>query len=194
MTINNLIKQAKKLLFHQKMQTNQLSKDPKQSQIMKKSLSTLKYMELYAGEEVKERTDSKSLVEALMSMTEPTMKSVKEMKIPEHLTCPITNYLFTDPVMLTSGQTYEASAIKQHMANMKKQADAEKLEIDESEYDFYSYFLCPITRQRVDPELFIENTRIKEAAEKFLQENDWAFEFYAGETYQNIVVRKPNLD
>ena len=151
-------------------------------------------MELYEREQVKGRTDAKSLVETLNSMIEPTMKNVKEMKIPEHLTCPITNYLFKDPVMLISGQTYEYSAIKQHMDNMTKQADAEKLEISENEYDRGSYFLCPITRQRIDPNVFIKNTKIKLAAEKFLQENDWAYEFYAGETYKNIVVRKPNLD
>ena len=34
---------------------------------------------------------------------------------PEHLVCPITLFMFRDPVMTTTGQTYERSAIEKHL-------------------------------------------------------------------------------
>ena len=37
------------------------------------------------------------------------------MKVPDHLTCPLTGEIMVDPVMVTSGQTYERENILQYI-------------------------------------------------------------------------------
>ena len=54
------------------------------------------------------------------------------------------------------------------MQDERKRAERAR-EVDRDNYDENSYFLCPVINIRVDPEFFINNTRIKEAVEKFLQ-------------------------
>ena len=93
------------------------------------------------------------------------------MKIPDFLIDPISSKIFVDPVMIESGQTYERKLIENYFQNMKRQRDAEKLELSKEEFDEHSYFKCPVTYKRVDPTILIPNVGIKQAVADFIEQN-----------------------
>ena len=53
----------------------------------------------------------------------------------------------------------------------------EKDELSEDSFDEESYFRCPITLQDVNPDVVLENTRLKEAIMDYLRQNPWAHQF-----------------
>ena len=73
-----------------------------------------------------------------------------------------------DPVMLTSGQTFERSIIEQYY-KIKEAAEATFREELDEDFDPKTYYVCPITMQSVGyPVKFLPNNRIKEATKDFL--------------------------
>jgi len=66
-----------------------------------------------------------------------------------------------EPVILTSGFTYEKELIKRHF------------EVNGA-FD-------PLTREEVNPEMLILNKNLKQATQDFLQKNPWAFEYIPGQ-------------
>ena len=115
-------------------------------------------------------------------------KQLKDLSVPDHLICQISGEIMSDPVMITSGQTYERSIITRHFEIKKSQADQEKDELDEDEYDYDAYFKCPVTQQKVDPTKLLPNKRIKAAAEQFVRDNPWAYQFSPKEDVTKLTV------
>jgi uncharacterized protein YegL len=73
-----------------------------------------------------------------------------EMKIPEHLICPISGTLFKEPVLAPDGYTYEKSLIVEWLKNNNT---------------------SPFTRQLMSISDLTVNRSVKEAVETFLKEN-----------------------
>ena len=71
-----------------------------------------------------------------------------------------------EPVVLESGFTYEKAEIIKH-------------------FDRNGNF-DPITREKVDTSVLIENKHIKHATADYLVKNPWAFERVYGETIEQI--------
>jgi hypothetical protein len=88
------------------------------------------------------------------------------LEIPDYLICRISDDLMTDPVMLTSGFTYEREVICKHFE--------------------FNGNIDPQTREEVDPKLLISNKHIKHATEDFIAKNPWSFEHIPGESLDNI--------
>lgn len=89
----------------------------------------------------------------------------KERHIPEYLTCPLTLDFMEEPVMLSSGFTYEKNDIVRHFeANGK---------------------VDPQTREEVDGNL-VMNQSIKHATEEFLRHNPWSFEYSLQDNLETV--------
>lgn len=86
--------------------------------------------------------------------------------IPDHLQCRITLELMEDPVTTDCGQTYERSAIEEHIQRNGK--------------------TDPFTRSPLKGPLY-PNVSIKKAIADFLNNNPWAYEYSEGENYKDIV-------
>ena len=71
------------------------------------------------------------------------------LKIPEHLICPITDDLMEEPVVVSSGFTYEKTEIIKH-------------------FQTNGYF-DPLNRSEVDSNILITNFNIKHATEEYLR-------------------------
>ena len=74
--------------------------------------------------------------------------------------CKITDELFKDPVVLSSGFTYEREFIVSHFKH-NGQND-------------------PLTREEVNYKLF-PNKAMKAAVEGYLAQNPWAYDYYPGQ-------------
>lgn len=86
-------------------------------------------------------------------------------QIPDYLICNITLDLMEDPVTTQSGQTYERSAIEEHIQRNGK--------------------TDPFTRKPISGTLY-PSIAIKKAIEDFLEKNPWAYEFSEGQTIEDI--------
>uniref|UniRef100_A0A3B0MG62 E3 ubiquitin-protein ligase CHIP n=1 Tax=Theileria annulata TaxID=5874 RepID=A0A3B0MG62_THEAN len=82
----------------------------------------------------------------------------KEKHIPPYLCCKISMCLMRDPVISSSGLTYERKLLETHL-------------LCNGEYD-------PITREVCKMSDLVSNYHIKEAVEDFLEKNPWAFDDY----------------
>ena len=71
--------------------------------------------------------------------------------VPDYLTCQISKSLMIDPVCLTSGNTYERAALLKYF---KKNGHID-----------------PISKEKVDPNIMLDNKFVKAASETFLKEN-----------------------
>ena len=49
--------------------------------------------------------------------------------------------------------------------------------MEDSDYDYDSYFKCPETQQKVDPKIMIPNKRILAATLAFKAANPWAEDY-----------------
>jgi len=76
--------------------------------------------------------------------------------------CRITCDLMRDPVCLSSGFTYEREAILKHFS--------------------VNGYTDPMTRQKICPDIIIENRELKNAIEDFLLKNPWAYKHVRGQT------------
>ena len=74
--------------------------------------------------------------------------------------CPITDELMETPVILSSGHTYEKSAIVSHF-KVNGPTD-------------------PLTRETVDPNILIVNRGLKQAISDFFKHNPWAYRHVPG--------------
>ena len=79
----------------------------------------------------------------------------RQIMPPDYLVCPILYSLFRDPVILSSGKTYDREAVEVIMGDAKR---AGRTPVD------------PLTREEVCGELWV-NWQIREAVEAFLDEN-----------------------
>lgn len=71
-----------------------------------------------------------------------------------------------DPVILTSGFTYEKSEIEKHF----------KIN---GNFD-------PLTREEVNPNVLIQNKNLKHSIEEFIRKNPWAFEYFPGDSIHSV--------
>lgn len=69
--------------------------------------------------------------------------------------CRITEELMHDPVLLSSGFSYEREAIMKHFS--------------------YNGWNDPVTRENVRQDVIVENRNLKKAIENFLKQNPWAY-------------------
>ena len=90
----------------------------------------------------------------------------KDRHIPEYLMCPLKLDFMEEPVVLSSGFTYEKTDIQSHF-NVNGKTD-------------------PQTREEVDGTL-VANQSIKHATEEFLEQNPWAHDF---SLYDNLDTLK----
>jgi len=97
------------------------------------------------------------IIEELIKVIQANESKTKGLKIPEHLICPITDDLMSEPVIISSGFTYEKQEITKHFS-INGNTD-------------------PLNRENVDPNIMIINYNIKHATEEYLRANPWAFEF-----------------
>jgi len=67
----------------------------------------------------------------------------------------------TDPVILSSGFTYERAAILKHFS--------------------INGYTDPMTRSKICPDIIIENRELKNAIDDFLLKNPWAFKHIPGQ-------------
>ena len=93
----------------------------------------------------------------------------------------------SDPVMLSSGITYERSAVEE-LFRYRREAAKKALDGHESDCSEGEFFKCPVTQKRVDPNFILENKRIKQAVEDFVDKKPWAFEFDPFKGYEKICV------
>ena len=84
-----------------------------------------------------------------MSIIDNNNKKTKGLEIPDFLLCPITDDLMEEPVVISSGFTYEKSEILKHFQT-------------NGNFD-------PLNRDQVDPKILITNYNIKHATEEFLR-------------------------
>ena len=71
-----------------------------------------------------------------------------------------------DPVILSSGFTYERETIQKH-------------------FQVNGHF-DPMTREKVDGATLTTNQNVKHATEEFVRNNPWAFEFFPGEDLDSV--------
>lgn len=79
----------------------------------------------------------------------------REVEIPDHLCCKITLEIFRDPVISTSGITYERAAILDHLRKV-------------GQFD-------PTTRAPLTAAQIVPNLAIKDAVQAYLDEHGWAY-------------------
>ena len=67
----------------------------------------------------------------------------------------------------------------------------ERTEIDESDSSFEeeSYFVCPLTCMKVDPNVMLQNKRILQAVSAYIEKNPWAYEYIPNEEYKQVKLR-----
>lgn len=84
-----------------------------------------------------------------------TLLNQEIQQVPETLCCAITMEIMRDPVMTSSGISYERSALKTHF------------EVN-GNFD-------PITRKECNPKEVISNVNLKGYIENYLEFNPWAY-------------------
>jgi len=72
---------------------------------------------------------------------EESLGNMRNLEVPDFLVCRITDELMQEPVMISSGFTYEKAQIQRHFKM-------------NGEFD-------PLTREEIDPSILIENKNIK---------------------------------
>ena len=93
----------------------------------------------------------------------------------------------SDPVMISSGITYERSAVEK-LFTIQREAANKANDGFESDHSEGNFFKCPVTQKRVDHSFIRENKRIKQAVKDFIDKNPWAFEFNPMKGYEEICV------
>ena len=136
--------------------------------------------------------DLRSRLERLLQQEVNLTKKKKgkvhfNLSVPEHLVCNLSGEVFQDPVMITTGQTYERAYIEKYIENKKASMQSFIDELEE-EFDPTTYFKCPITGKSFDIEKLIPNKRILDACRDFQKKNPWSYEFNPSEDYQKIKV------
>lgn len=86
--------------------------------------------------------------------------------VPDFLRCRISDEIMNDPVIIQSGFTYEKKMIDLHFQK-------------NGPFD-------PITREQVDPKIMITNIYLKKAADDFLVNNPWAYQYIPGEDIYSV--------
>jgi len=97
-----------------------------------------------------------------------------ELRVPEHIICIISGEIMSDPVTLETGRSYERSQIE--MLFQYARASEEQL------------CYCPSSLVPVNADVMIPNVGLRREAERFLQENPWAYEFDPREKFFQIKV------
>ncbi|AFZ80296.1 tetratricopeptide repeat domain containing protein [Theileria equi strain WA] len=113
--------------------------------------------DLIMGQETEESCTER--INQLEAVTNAAMGS-KDRTIPSYLCCKISMCIMKDPVISSSGLTYERELLEMHLRS-------------NGEFD-------PITREPCKLSNLIPNYYIKEAVEFFLDKNPWAYDDYYG--------------
>ena len=93
-----------------------------------------------------------------------------------------------EPVMITSGHTFEKDMIEYFFKLQQRNLDMERAELEDEFNEENHGIFCPITCQLVDPSKTFPNKRIKTAIDDFLHHNKWAFEFNPKDSYKKIKI------
>ena len=91
---------------------------------------------------------------ALLEATFACASASGRAEAPPELCCPLTLDVFRDPVVAPSGQSYERSALLEHLAKV-------------GPFD-------PITRARLAPGMLVGNVQLRQVAARWLDEHPWA--------------------
>ena len=73
--------------------------------------------------------------------------SVKDLRVPQHLLCPISGDLMDDPVTLESGQTFEREMIEKYF-EAQREKDQEQINNQEEERTASTSSSAPCHNQR----------------------------------------------
>jgi hypothetical protein len=90
------------------------------------------------------------------------------MKISENLTCPISLEIMTNPVVLSSGHTYEKDEIEKYFTKHGRKD--------------------PMTDEAVQGPL-IENINLRHAIEHFIEDHPWSYQHSESDNYHNILFK-----
>jgi len=75
--------------------------------------------------------------------------------------------------------------IQRQNAEKKLQEIDSDLE-EEKNFKAEDFYVCPVSRQKVNPDIKIINKGIYEATEKFVDQNPWAYQFDPKEDFKKI--------
>ena len=78
--------------------------------------------------------------------------------------------MYLDAVMIESGVTYERSIIEKYFRTCRERAKEAEDE-DGSDFSASHFFICPINRVQVNPEILQPNRRIMRAVEEFRRDH-----------------------
>lgn len=86
--------------------------------------------------------------------------------VPDNLCCKITMEIMEDPYITPAGITYEKEVLYNHFEK-NGQTD-------------------PVTREPIEEKNCYPNLAIKQTIEQFIEQNPWAYDYYSGETIEDI--------
>lgn len=135
---------------------------------------TCRKIKWFKEQEVKEEKNTKLLAyldkinapEDMKATVEKVVESTQvEREVPDHFVCPITYQLYTDPVILSSGQTYERKPIMKYLH-------------DHNGND-------PLTNEKVGKDI-IDNIMLRQSIEDFVESNPWAYNHSYKDAFMTI--------
>lgn len=133
--IQHSLRLAYKIFYYKNKEYNAKAKDE-----LKDYLQTP--IEKYA----ESRSDSDNLKQQLDEFLQDEEED--DQNIPEFLKCPITLDLMLEPILLSSGHTYEKDELTKHFTK--------------------NGYIDPLTKETVQPEL-IDNINLRQAIEDFIE-------------------------
>lgn len=105
-------------------------------------------------------------IEGLRGLAEAAAARDAPGEPPDEFTCRLTFDVFRDPVVCPSGQSFERSALQEHLHKVGK-------------FD-------PVTRDPLRPEQLVRNHGLRAAAHAWLDEHPWA--------YADIAAGRPEIE
>lgn len=107
-------------------------------------------------DDVKEAvTEHSEQLELVNEVFEKAAEADTPTEVPDYLCCKITLEILRDPVITTSGVTYERAVLLEHLRKV-------------GTFD-------PITREHLEANQLVPNLAIKEAVRSFLNDHGWAY-------------------
>ena len=133
--------------------------------------SELKHLQVVQKVPKEDRIDQKAFLSQVKKVLDRDAREGKnKVRIPNHLLCPLNREMYHDAVMIESGMTYERSIIEKYFRTCSERAK-EAEEEDSSDFSASHFFICPIKRVQVNPEILQPNKRIMRAVEDFRRDH-----------------------
>lgn len=104
---------------------------------------------------LKEKHSDISQLQCLDAVFDKAMEAYTPAEVPTYLICPITHEVVRDPVITSSGITYERAALLKSITRAGP--------------------VDPITRQDLGLKQLVPNLALREVAERYLLNNNWAY-------------------